>query len=158
MKYASYLLNIVLIGALGYIAYIFIYDGNIATASEDRTAVVLTAAEKAEVLGEMRGLLETSQSVLLAATSDDVASIPDIVRPYGMVAVQNESVTLAAKLPLDMKTMGYDAHGAMDALGEMATNGASGDDIVATLAGAMSICVSCHETYRFVAEEDLKKH
>ena len=155
MKYASYLLNIVLIGALGYVGYKFVYDGNVATGSEDRIAVILTAAEKAEVLGEMRGLLETSQAVLLAATSDDVASIPDIVRPYGMVAVENESITMAAKLPLELKTMGYDAHRAMDALGAMAADGASGDDIIATLAGAMSLCTSCHATYRFVAEEEM---
>ncbi len=156
MKYASYLLNIVLIGALGYVGYKFVYDGNVATGSEDRIAVILTAAEKAEVLGEMRGLLETSQAVLLAATSDDVASIPDIVRPYGMAAVENESITMAAKLPLELKTMGYDAHRAMDALGAMAAEGASGDDIIATLAGAMSLCTTCHATYRFVAEEEMK--
>ncbi len=156
MKYASYLLNIVLIGVLGYFGYKFVYDGNIATGSEDRIAVVLTAAEKATVLGEMRGLLETSQAVLLAATSDDVASIPDIVRPYGMVAVENESITMAAKLPLELKTMGYDAHRAMDTLGEMAANGESGEAIIETLAGAMSLCTTCHATYRFVAEEEIR--
>ncbi len=156
MKNLSYILNVVLIAFIGYMAYSFIYDGNVATGTEDRTAVVLTSAEKAEVLGEMRGLLETVQAVINAATSDDVASIPEIVKPYGMAAVEQESVQLAAKLPLELKTMGYDAHRAMDALGEMAANGASGEEILSTLGGAMGLCVSCHGTYRFVAEEDVK--
>ncbi len=155
MKYASYLLNIVLIGALGFIGYKFVYDGNVATDSEDRIAVVLTAAEKAKILGEMRTLLEASQAVILAATSDDVASIPDIVHPLGMAAVENESVALLAKLPLEMKTIGFDAHRAMDELGDMAANGESGEAIIETLAGAMSLCITCHETYRFVAEEEM---
>jgi len=156
LEYASYLLNIVLIGALGIVGYKFVYDGNVATNSEDRIAVVLTAAEKAKILGEMRALLEASQAVILAATSDDVASIPDIVRPHGMAAVETESVTLLAKLPLEMKTIGFDAHRAMDALGEMAANGESGEAIIETLAGAMSLCTTCHATYRFVAEEEMK--
>jgi len=155
VKYASYLLNIVLIGALGFIGYKFVYDGNVATDSEDRIAVVLTAAEKAKILGEMRTLLEASQAVILAATSDDVASIPDIVHPLGMAAVENESVALLAKLPLEMKTIGFDAHRAMDELGDMAANGESGEAIIETLAGAMSLCITCHETYRFVAEEEM---
>lgn len=155
MKNASYLLNIVLIGVLGFFAYKFIYDGNVATSTEDRIAVVLTAAEKAKVLAEMRGLLETSQAVLLAASSGNVASIPDIVRPFGMAATENESITMVAKLPLKLKTMGFDAHRAMDDIGEMAENGATGNEIVATLAGAMTLCITCHATYRFVAEEEI---
>lgn len=155
MKNLSYLLNIVLIGFIGFMAYKFIYDGNIATSTEDRTAVVLTAAEKTEVLGEMRGLLETAQGIILAATSDNIASIPEMVKPFGMAAVANESINLAAKLPLEVKEMGYAAHAAMDTLGEMATNGASSNEILATLGEAMSLCVSCHSTYRFVAEEEL---
>ena len=155
MKKASYLLNIVLIAVIGFFAYKFIYVGSVATASEDRIAVVLTASEKAGVLAEMRGLLETSQAVLLAATSDDVASIPDIVRPFGMAATQNESVTMMAKLPFELKTMGHDAHRAMDEVGAMAENGATGNEIIETLAGAMTLCVTCHDTYRFVAEEEM---
>lgn len=155
MNKLSYLLNIVLIGFIGFMAYKFIYDGNVATSTEDRIAVILTAEEKTEVLGEMRGLLETAQAVILAATSDDIASIPEIVKPFGMAAVEAESITLAAKLPLELKTMGYDAHRAMDALGEMAENGATGMEIIETLGGAMSLCTSCHTTYRFVAEGEV---
>lgn len=155
MKNLSYLLNIVLIGFIGFMAYKFVYDGNVATSTEDRIAVILTAEEKTEVLGEMRGLLETAQEVILAATSDDIASIPEIVKPFGMAAVEQESITLAAKLPLELKTMGYDAHRAMDTLGEMAENGASGNEILETLGSAMSLCTSCHATYRFVAEDEV---
>ncbi len=155
MKIASYTLNIVLIAVIGFFAFKFLTDANIATGVETRTPVVLTAAEKAGVLAEMRGLLETVQSVIEASVNDDVASIPDIVRPFGMAAVQNESVTMAAKLPVEVITMGYDAHRAMDALGAMAENGATGDEILETLAGAMVLCTTCHASYMFVAEEDV---
>lgn len=156
MNKLSYLLNIILIGVISFAAYKFTSDPNIATGVDDRTPVVLTSAEKAEVLHEMRGLLETVQSVLEAATSDNVADIPDIVRPFGMAAVEQESVTMAAKLPVEVITMGYDAHRAMDALGAMAENGASGTEIIETLAGAMVLCTTCHNSYQFVAEEDVK--
>ncbi len=155
MTKLSYLLNIVLIGFIGFMGYKFVYDGNVATSTEKRTAVVLTSAEKTGVLAEMRGLLETVQAVIVAATSDDIAAIPDLVTPYGMIAVQNESVQLAAKLPLEVKTMGYDAHRAMDTLAEMANNGASGNEILATLGDAMVLCTTCHASYRFVAEEEI---
>jgi len=155
MRKLSYILNIVLIGFIGFFGYKFLYVGNVAPQSEDRTAVVLTAVEKTAVLGEMRGLLETAQSVIEAATSDNVAAIPDIVAPFGMIAVQNESVQLAAKLPLEMKTMGYDAHRAMDALGQMAKDGASGEEILSTLGEAMVLCTTCHASYRFVASDTL---
>ena len=155
MKTASYILNVVLIAVIGFFAFKFLSDPNIATGVEDRTPVVLTAAEKAEVLHEMRGLLETVQSVIEAATGDDIAAIPDIVRPFGMAAVEKESVTMAAKLPVEVITMGYDAHRAMDALGAMAEEGASGDEILETLAGAMVLCTTCHNSYMFVAEEEI---
>ena len=154
MKTAAYILNIVLIAVIGFFAFKFLTDSNIATGVETRTPVVLTAAEKAEVLHEMRGLLETVQSVIEAATSDDIASIPDIVRPFGMAAVENESVTMAAKLPVEVITMGYDAHRAMDALGAMAEDGASCNEILETLDGAMILCTTCHSSNMFVAEEE----
>ena len=155
MKKASYLLNILLIAVIGFFAYKFIFEGNVATESEDRIAVVLTASEKAKVLAEMRGLLETSQAVLFAATSDDIASIPDIVRPFGMAATENESITMMTKLPFELKTMGHEAHGAMDGIGAMAESGATGNEIIEALAVAMTLCVTCHDTYRFVAEEEM---
>lgn len=155
MKTASYILNIVLIAVIGFAAFKFLTDKNIATGVDERTPVVLTAAEKAEVLAEMRGLLETVESVIVAASSDDIAAIPDIVRPFGMAAVETESVTMAAKLPVELITMGYDAHRAMDALGAMAENGASSEEIIATLGGAMVLCTTCHSSYQFIAEEDL---
>ncbi len=37
----------------------------------------------------------------------------------------------------------------------MAENGATGNEIIETLAGAMSLCVTCHNTYRFLAEEEM---
>ncbi len=157
MKKVSYTLNVVLFAALAFIAYKFVYDGNVATNSEDRIAVVVTAAEKARELGEMRSLLETTQGIILAVTSDDIASIPELVAPLGMVATQKESVTFMAKLPLGLKTMGFDAHGSMDTLGEMAENGASGNEILTALGNAMSLCVACHQTYRFVAEEEINQ-
>lgn len=155
MRTASYILNIVLIAVISFAAFKFLTDKNIATGVDERTPVVLTAAEKAEVLEEMRGLLETVESVIVAASSDDIAAIPDIVRPFGMAAVENESVTMAAKLPVELITMGYDAHRAMDALGAMAENGASGSEIIETLGGAMVLCTTCHSSYQFIAEEDL---
>lgn len=155
MKSASYILNVVLIAVIGFVAFKFLTDQNIATGVDERTPVVLTSAEKAEVLAEMRGLLETVQSVIEAATSDDIAAIPAIVKPFGMAAVENESVTMAAKLPVEVITMGYDAHRAMDALGAMAEEGATGDEILETLAGEMVLCTTCHSSYQFVAEEDV---
>lgn len=155
MKKLSYVLNIVLIAVIGFAAYKFTSDPNIATGVDDRTPVVLTAAEKAEVLEEMRGLLETVQGIIIASTSDNVADIPDLVRPYGMAAVENESVTMAAKLPVEVITMGYDAHRAMDAVGAMAEDGASGTEILAALGDAMYLCTTCHSSYKFVAEEEI---
>ena len=155
MKTASYILNVVLIVFISFVAFKFLTDKNVATGVDERTPVILTAAEKAAVLAEMRGLLETVQGVIVAATDDNIASIPAMVKPFGMAAVADESVTMSAKLPVELITMGYDAHRAMDALGAMAEDGATSEEILATLGGAMNLCTTCHSTYQFVAEEDL---
>ena len=69
MKTASYILNVVLIAVIGFFAFKFMSDPNIATGVEDRTPVVLTAAEKAVRIGGpmsavFQGTLEDIKSSL----------------------------------------------------------------------------------------------
>jgi hypothetical protein len=128
-------------------AYFFIY-GTTVTASDGREMVLLTAAERDAVLGEMRGMLEAVANITGALATGDTAAIAKIARPVGTAAMNGEPPTVLAKLPLDMKTAGLAAHQGFDAIADAATAGAAAQTLTGMLADQLTACTSCHALYR----------
>jgi len=108
----------------------------------------LTAAERDAVLGEMRGMLEAVANVTGALATGDTAAIAAIARPVGTAAINGESPTVLAKLPLDMKTAGLAAHQGFDAIADAAAAGAPAARLTGMLADQLTACTSCHALYR----------
>ena len=148
----SVLLNIILMSGFGFIAYKFV-TGDTVVGSDNRTAIILTTGERDNVLAEMRAMLEGVQAVAEALANDEIASIPELVRPLGMAATEGESPALMAKIPLGMKTLGQATHQDMDDLAALAMGGAGQDEILAATADILNNCTTCHAAYSLVAED-----
>jgi cytochrome c556 len=146
------LLNVVLIAALAGGVFLVMVPQNIKTHADGRSAVLLTQNERNKVLGEMRGLLETVQVVVQAATMGDMEAAAAASSAVGMVAAQAESPALIAKLPFEFKTLGMSTHKAFDSLAATAQGTDDPNVVLTELGRIMDNCVTCHSGYRFGIE------
>jgi len=129
-------------------AYKVIVVGSTAKANDGRTAVLLDTNERQMILGEMRGLLETTQTIVAALAEDDLATVERAARSLGMDATTTVDVSLRAKLPLAFKKLGFGAHQAFDEIADMAKSGTPSKNIQQKLATTMGNCVACHATFQ----------
>ena len=140
-----------LLGVIAVMAYTFLIAGKTVTAEDKRSAIVLEPAERALVLGEMRGFLIAVQAITEAVTRNDARAIAAAARPMGMSAAAGVPATLAAKLPLEFKQLGHSVHEDFDrialdieALGDVR-------HAHAQLGETLKKCVACHARYQIAA-------
>ncbi|MDQ6964341.1 MAG: hypothetical protein Q9M13_05415 [Mariprofundales bacterium] len=126
----------------------FIVMGSTAPANDGRTAVLLEPAERGAVLGEMRILLETTQSIIEALASNDMTTVEKAAHSVGSTAIQTMDFTLRAKLPLEFKKLGFATHYAFDDIADMAKNNRYAQEIQHKLAATMNNCIACHASYQ----------
>lgn len=129
----------------------FIVIGTTATGEDGRQAIILEPSERAMVLGEMRQFLAGIQGMLEAAERNDAAAIAQIARPLGLSATKYVPTSLAAKLPLEFKTLGHGVHNDFD---RIAMDAEAMNDVrisLSQLATTMKKCVACHAAYQFAA-------
>ena len=128
---------------------IFFIKGTTTASSDERTAIVLNAAERAYVLKEMRGLLE---AITLGISQDDMKAVSLASREVGMGATRsgNEPMTLIVKLPLGFKTLGMSVHRSFDELALEADTMGDGSIILGKLGAILNTCITCHASYKFV--------
>ncbi|MBI3778028.1 MAG: hypothetical protein HY274_03785 [Gammaproteobacteria bacterium] len=126
----------------------FVVLGRTGTLADGRVAILLEPSERAVVLNEMRQFLAGIQAMLVAADRGDAAAMAKIAQPLGMAAAHNVPAGLAAKLPLEFKTLGHSVHGDFDRLAMDAE--AMNDTRLALrqLGETMKKCVACHATYQ----------
>ncbi|PCH72370.1 MAG: hypothetical protein COC12_06290 [Rhodobacteraceae bacterium] len=142
----------VLIAALLGGVYLVMVPQNIKTHADGRSVVLLNQNERNKVLGEMRGLLETVQVVVQAATMGDMEAVAAASSAVGMAAAQAESPALIAKLPFEFKTLGMSTHRAFDSLAETAQGTDDPTVVLTELGNIMDNCVACHSGYRLGVE------
>ncbi len=129
-------------------AFKVIVLGNTAKADDGRTAVILEPAERQAVLGEMRILLETTQSIVEALANEDMAAVEAAARPIGSAAIATVDFSLRAKLPLEFKKLGFGTHYAFDDIADMAKEGAPAKAIQIKLSDTMNNCIACHASFQ----------
>src|SRR3970040_1376067 len=126
----------------------FIVLGTTATGEDGRQAIILEPSERAMVLSEMRQFLAGIQGMLEAAERNDAAAIAQIARPLALSATRHVPASLAAKLPLGVKTRG---HGVHDDFDRIAMDAEALNDVrlsLSQLAATMKKCVACHAAYQ----------
>lgn len=143
---------IVLLIAIMFIAYKFI-QGSVAPSDDQRTAVVLTKDERNLILGEMRQFLISVQGISEAITRGDMARVAELATEAGMKAEEDTPGSLLTKIPLPMKTLGFDTRGKFDLIAADARQ--HNDPAVSRkqLDALLLNCIACHATYQLVEEK-----
>ena len=122
--------------------------GNTAQGDDGRTAVVLEQGEKNAVLGEMRMLLEATQTIMEALANEDLKAIEAAATPLGSSAIATVDFSLRAKLPIEFKKLGFGTHYAFDDIATMAKEGKPAKEIQLKYVDIMNNCIACHSMYQ----------
>ena len=144
-------ITIVLILAVSAMTYKFILRGEVAPSSDGRQALLLEPGERDLVLAEMRAFLASVQSITAAVVNKDSAKIAVEARKVGAAAQQAVPGSLAGKLPLTFKKLGFDTHRKFDMLALDAEELEDPEHSLQQLSELMQNCVACHEAYRIDA-------
>lgn len=141
-----------LLGAIAVMAYTFLVAGKTTVTAEDpRRAIVLDPPERALVLTEMRGFLTAVQKITDAAVRNDAGAIAAAAKPMGMAAAGGVPPTLAAKLPLEFKQLGFSVHEDFDRIALDAEALGDTRHSLAQLGETLGKCVSCHAMFQITA-------
>jgi len=130
------------------IGFKFVVLGSTAQADDGRTAVLLEPVERQAVLGEMRVLLETTQTIVEALAVGEMTTVDQAARAVGSAAIKTMDFKLRAKLPLEFKKLGFGTHYAFDEIADMAKAGKPVKAIQQKLAATMNNCIACHASYQ----------
>ncbi len=143
---------VVLLLALAAVLYKFIVVGETVRVAEDaRRAIVLDPPERALVLTEMRGFLTAVQQITDAAVRNDAKAIAAAAKPMGMAAAGGVPPTLAAKLPLEFKQLGFSVHQDFDRIVLDAEAMGDARHSLTQLGETLGKCVACHATFQLAA-------
>ena len=124
--------------------------GKTETAPDGREAVILSESERNFILGEMRNMLASIQSIVSAVAEDDMKSVEKIALAIGTAEVRNVPKSLMLKLPRSFKAMGSENHVKFDQVAAQSKVG--GKAVLKQLGDLMTNCVACHESYSLKAE------
>ncbi|MDF0650469.1 MAG: hypothetical protein CV081_06255 [Nitrospira sp. LK265] len=129
----------------------FFIKGVTKTGSDGRTEIVLAAAERDQILGEMRLLLKAVDGLLrgLGEPDPDPKQMEATARAVGMNMAADVEPTIMAKLPLPFKQMGMSIHKDMDALADAIVRHETPQQILQRLSSMTARCTACHDMYRF---------
>jgi len=149
-------LSWILVAILAAVVAVFAYKftaGSVSPAEEGRMAVKLSKDERLALLLEMRTWLVSSQAVLAAAANKDFAEVARVAKVSGMAAEADTPGSLFAKIPLEMKKLGFDTRGKFDEIAADAEKMKDSEHTIKQLSVAMNNCIACHATYTFVRED-----
>jgi hypothetical protein len=141
-------LVVLLAGLSGFLAIKFLLVGETEQSPDGRTAIVVTAAERDQILLEMRMFVETLQTIVVANNAGDMNSITLATKEVGKAAQGQMSSVLVGKLPMGFKKLGFDTHSRFDQMGLDAEQQTSPEHISQQLGVLLGNCVACHKAYR----------
>jgi hypothetical protein len=143
--------------AIGLVFFAFVVRFMVVGATElsadGRTAIVVTPVEREQILGEMRGLLEAVQTVIVANNAGDLNTVAIAAREVGKENMDPRSAELAAKLPMSFRKLGMDTHVKFDLLAMNAEQIESTEQVFQELGVLTGNCVACHRAYRLSTSE-----
>ncbi len=141
---------LLLVAAVGALLYTFVVKGQTApgSKSDPRTALVLEPGERALVLEEMRAFLASVQTIVLAATKDDMPAVIEAARKVGRAAQGEVPVSLMKKLPASFKKLGFATHQGFDQLAMDAEALGDKDQVLEALGNLLNNCNGCHAAFQ----------
>lgn len=119
---------------------------------DGREAIYVSGPERAELLAEMRGFLETVQGTMDALVAEDMVAIAELNAASGLRATANTPESLTAKLPEPFRLLGLSTHNLFDGIAREATDLGDPAEITEQIGGLLANCTACHASYRFEIE------
>ncbi len=133
---------------------------NIARANDDvsaknnsRQAITLTEKERSIVLTEMRGFLESVQTIIVALGKNDWEGASKAARKSGKAEQAALPTSLAKKLPKEFKIFGGKTHKVFDQLALDVKDMEDRQQALEQLGSLMKNCVSCHAIFKFESKK-----
>lgn len=151
MKNVNFLWFIILIllALSGFLVNKFIIGGgNVVASADARQSVILNKDERDLILSEMRQFLISVQAVSQAITENDFEKVADLATKAGMAAEAETPAVLLAKIPLQMKKLGFGTRQKFDAIAKTAKTSKDANKARKQLDALMNICIACHNIYR----------
>ena len=147
-------LVLVLLLALGAMAWFFVIRGNTVQGDDGRTVVLLSSSDRAFLLAEMRAWLESVQGISEALAEDDMKRAAEEAQAAGKVDMKQIPASLLRDLPVELKKLGFDTHAAFRTLAREIEGGKDAKAALKMLSGLMLNCVGCHASYRAEAKRE----
>jgi len=143
--------------ALGLLSIVlvsnFMNGSTIEASADGRVGIVVSPAERALVLEEMRGLLEAVQTIIVANNAGDLNTVAIAGRIVGRANMDPTSAEFAARLPMGFRKLGMDTHQRFDKLALSTEQFESTELVSQQLGELMGNCVACHRAYRLAAND-----
>ena len=150
MKNTCQIIVVLLAATIAAMLYIFIIKGETvsSTQSDTRTTIVLTEAERAIVLSEMRDFLVAIQTITEALAKDEMKTVATAARKVGLAAQEAVPAGLVRKLPATFKKLGFGTHQAFDQLALDAESFGDRQQSLEAMSKLMTNCTSCHAAFQ----------
>jgi multidrug efflux pump subunit AcrB len=142
-------LLLLMLTAIGY----KIVQGDVAPSDDERIAVNLSKAERNLILNEMRNFLVSTQNISEAITNNDLKLAAKLASRAGMQAEKNTPGSLLSKIPLAMKTLGFDTRQKFDQISSDATMLKEANHSRKQLDQLMKNCIACHASFKLIELE-----
>lgn len=141
-------LIVLLLAVIGALIYKFIVAGSAEKAEDGRMAIVLTPAERAFLMKEMRDFVSGVQLISAALARDDMDGVAKAASSMGKGMTHEVPAPLMAKLPLEFKTLGFSVHGDFDQIALDAADMKLPKHTLEQVSGVLQKCVACHNAYQ----------
>jgi multidrug efflux pump subunit AcrB len=128
-------------------------SGSVVPSEDNRIALRLFKDERNLVLAEMRQFLITTQAVSEAITNNDLKQAAKLASESGMQAEADTPRALLIKIPLAMKTMGFDTRQKFDQLAIDALQFNNAMHSRKQLDTLMNNCNACHASFKITETE-----
>ncbi len=135
------------------IGYKFVH-GSVAVSDDERVAVMLSKDERNFILNEMRNFLISTQKISEAITNEDMELVARLAKSAGMSAEENTPGSLLAKIPLSMKTLGFDTRKGFDEIAADAEKLKVPVHSRRQLEQLMHNCIACHGRFKIIEQKN----
>ena len=117
-----------------------------------RTVILLPAQGRHMVLTEMRGMLNSVQGYIAAASRGDTTGMRAAAQASGVAAARDLDPAMEQRLPAEFVRLGMSTHVAWDSLAADVGRGVPTGQALGRLGAVMSNCATCHAQYRINVE------
>ena len=142
------LILMIIVSALSY----KFVSGSVGPSEDERVSVLLSKDERALILSEMRQFLVSVQGVSQAITENNLAQVEIIATQAGMAAESDTPGSIFRKIPLEMKTLGFDTRTKFDEIAQAAKEKQDVKMIRQQLDTLLNNCIACHSIFKLPEE------